>query len=92
MSFLRKLFGGGGSPAAPAAQSVEYKGFVITPTPFAEGGQHQTCGLIAKEIDGVRKEYRFIRADKHTSRDEAVDFAVMKGKQIIDEQGERIFS
>jgi hypothetical protein len=37
------------------------------------------------------KEHRFVRAEKHPSRDDAVTFSVFKGKQIIDEQGSRIF-
>jgi hypothetical protein len=39
----------------------------------------------------VRKEHSFVRADRFTSLDEAADIAVAKGRQIIDEQGEKIF-
>lgn len=91
MSFLKKLFGGGDKPAMPAP-ITEYKGFEITPTPYPEGGQHQTCGVIARVINGERKEHRFVRADKHASKDEAVDFSIAKARQIIDEQGDRLFS
>lgn len=93
MSFWKKLFGGGESaPAAPVADQVEHKGFTILPTPFAEAGQYQTCGVISKEIDGERKEHRFIRADRFATVSDAVDVTIRKGRQIIDEQGERIFS
>ena len=34
---------------------------------------------------------RYVRADRFTSLDEAADIAVLKGRQIIDEQGEKIF-
>ncbi len=93
MSFLKKLFGlgGGGESAPPPAQTVEYQGYRITPAPYQADGQYQTAGIIAKEIDGELKEHRFIRADRHPSYDVAVDFAVSKARQIIDEQGERIF-
>jgi hypothetical protein len=37
------------------------------------------------------KEHRFIRAETHPSRDDAAAFAVQKGRQIIDQQGERVF-
>ena len=37
------------------------------------------------------KSYRFIRVDKHSSRDDAVALIIMKGQQIIDEQGDRIY-
>jgi hypothetical protein len=94
MSFLKRLFGGGGGDAgasAPAGQPVEHNGFTIQATPFTEGGQFQTCGVISKEIDGERKEHRFIRADRFASSDEAAETAIRKARQIIDEQGERIF-
>lgn len=92
MSFLKKLFGGGGvaKEAAPA-KSVEHKGFTITATPFKEGGQFQTCGVISKDIGGTRKEHKFIRADRFQSADEAAEFSINKGRQIVDEQGGRLF-
>lgn len=95
MSFLKKLFGlGGGSgaaaPAAPAA-TQEHDGYLIEATPFLEGGQHQVCGTISKEIDGVRREHRFIRADRLASRDDAVDMTFRKARQIIAERGPRLF-
>lgn len=96
MSFLKRLFGlggGDGTPAAPAvAKEVEHKGFTIRATPFKEGGQFQTAGTVSKEIGGEMKEHRFIRADRFPSLDQAADHALVKGRQIIDEQGERIFS
>jgi hypothetical protein len=92
MSFFRKLFGGGGAPSAPkAVKSAEHKGFTIEARPYKEGGQFQLAGVISKEVEGVRKEHSFVRADRFTSLDEAADIAVAKGRQIIDEQGEKIF-
>jgi hypothetical protein len=95
MSFFKKLFGGGEAKPeteAPAAgRSIEHKGFTIQATPFKEGGQFQTCGVISKEVNGAVKEHRFIRADRFASLDEASDIALAKGRQIVDEQGERIF-
>lgn len=95
MSFLKRLFGGGGESAGQAKEAaskeIEHNGFRIRATPFKEGGQFQTCGVISKEIDGVVKEHRFIRADRFASLDDAVDVSFRKGKQLIDEQGETIF-
>ncbi|HEX7108610.1 MAG TPA: HlyU family transcriptional regulator [Aestuariivirga sp.] len=92
MSFFKKLFGGGGAAAAPkSVKSAEHKGFTIEARPYKEGGQFQLAGVISKEIDGVRKEHRFVRADRFTSIDEAAEIALVKGRQIIDEQGENIF-
>lgn len=87
------LFGGGASaPRSPAAQAVEHKGFTILPTVRNADGQWQIAGVISKEIDGERREQTFIRADKCASADEAIDMTVRKGRQLVDEQGERLFS
>jgi hypothetical protein len=95
MSFLKSLFGLGGkgdADAAPAAVSqVEHKGFTIRATPFKEAGQYQTCGIISKDVGGVLKEHKFIRADRFPALETAAEIAISKGKQIVDEQGERIF-
>jgi len=48
--------------------------------------------VIEKTINGETKSYKFVRADRMSSRDEAVSFALAKGRQIIDEQGESVFS
>ena len=95
MSFLNRLFGLGASEETagePAVvREVEHKGFVIRATPYKEGGQYQTCGVIAKEIDGAAKEHRFIRADLFASLDDSVEVTIRKGQQMIDEQGDRLF-
>ncbi len=93
MSFWKRLFGGGGGAAVEEAASdpVEHNGYTIRATPFTEGGQFQTCGVISKEVGGEMKEHRFIRADRFPSRDDAVDVTLRKARQIIDEQGDRIF-
>ena len=95
MSFLKKLFGGGKSesvaPAGPKKQ-IEYNGYVIAATPYKEGGQWQTCGTVSKSIGGEMKEHRFIRADRFADEDAAADHAIMKGQQIVDQMGDRIFS
>ena len=90
-SIFGRLFGGGGDSAASAAPPVEYKGYTIRPAPYANKGQYQTAGFIEKEIDGEVKQHRFIRADLHASREQAVAFSTSKAQQIIDEQGDRIF-
>jgi hypothetical protein len=93
MSFWKSLFGGGSSSDSSerAGEPVEYNGFMIRPAPYKAEGQYQTAGTIEKEIGGVRKEHKFIRADRHASYDDAVEFAVGKARQIIDQQGDRMF-
>jgi hypothetical protein len=93
MSFLSALFGRrSAAPAEKASDPVEYKGYVIRAAPYKnDGGQYQTAGTIEGEIDGARKEHRFIRADAYASYDDAVNFTLNKARQIIDLQGARIF-
>ena len=91
MSFLKRLFGGSSAAEEEPGEAVEHNGFFIRPTPFSDGGQYQTCGIVSKEIGGVTKEHRFIRADRFSSKEEAASHALRKGMQIVDEQGERIF-
>ena len=85
---------GGGEPiqeSEPAAEAVEYKGFRIRPAPYPAKGQFQTAGVIEKDFETGTKEHRFVRAETHPSKDDAAAFALAKGKQIIDEQGDRVF-
>ena len=90
---LGRIFGGSGGSAETAAahEAVEHGGYRIRPTPYLSEGQYQTAGIIERDSGGEGNEYRFVRAEKHASRDEAASFAVTKGRQIIDQEGARIF-
>lgn len=91
MSFLKKLFGGGSAPAKPAPEQ-EHGGFTIRATPYQDAGQWQMCGVILRQVDGEMKEHRFVRADRFPSEADAVEFTFAKARQIIDLNGERIFT
>ncbi|WP_332698901.1 HlyU family transcriptional regulator [Devosia sp.] len=96
MSFWKNLFGGGGlSSNEPAGDKVMgeegYKGFLIKAIEMKAGSELQLAGTIEKDIGGELKTYRFVRADRMTSRDDLIALALSKGRQIIDEQGEQIF-
>jgi hypothetical protein len=80
-----------GEADAPAAPAVEYKGYRIRATPYRNNGGYQTAGTIEKDTPEGVKEHRFIRADTHQGREDAIAFAISKAKQIIDLQGDRIF-
>jgi hypothetical protein len=88
MAFWSKWFGGAAAADAGPARSEEYKGFTIEARPFKDGGQFQLAGVIRK--DG--KEHSFIRADKFSSKDDCVDVAMSKGRLIVDQSGDRMFS
>jgi len=81
----------GGGVAGADEEAIEYNGYRIRPAPYRRMGQYQTCGIVAKEIGGVIKEHRFIRAEMHPTREAAIAFSIAKAKQLIDEQGERLF-
>jgi hypothetical protein len=89
-ALLTRLFGGG-SQAAAEEEWIEYSGYRICPTPYRRGGQYQTCGVIEKEVRGETKQHRFVRAETHASREGAAEFSIAKARQLIDEQGERLF-
>jgi hypothetical protein len=92
MSFWKNLFGGGGSPAeAVPLPGEDYKGFTIRATPMQVGSEYQLSGVIEKTVGGELKSYKFVRADRMSSRDDAISFAVAKGRLIVDEQGESMF-
>ena len=95
MSFWSKLFGGGGdaAPGEPiaAGASEEYKGFTIAPLTMTAGSEFQLAGRIEKDVGGTVQRHDFVRADRFSSKDEAASLAIAKGRQIIDEQGDRLF-
>jgi hypothetical protein len=91
---LRRLFGGGGEGRSrePSAPPVEYRGYRIRAAPYRTEGRYQTAGIIERDDPAGMKEHRFIRAETHETRDEAITFSIAKAKQIIDERGDRVFS
>ena len=95
MSFWKNLFGGGSSSAEPEGDKVlgeeSHKGFLIKAIEMKAGSELQLAGTIEKEVSGELKIYRFVRADRTTSRDDLIVLAISKGRQIINEQGEAIF-
>ncbi len=94
-NLLKSIFGSGSESAKDQAKpedNQEYKQFTISPTPIAEGSQFRTAGTISKDQDGEIKSSSFVRADNHSSRDAAVEHAVSKAKQIIDERGEDLLA
>ena len=76
----------------PNAPAIEHQGYRIRPTPYRAEGQYQTAGIIEKNFPDGPKQHRFVRADTHQNKDDAVAFAILKAKQIIDLQGDRMFT
>lgn len=90
MSFLKKLFGGGDTPK-PEPTAETHKGYRISPTPVAEGNTYRVAATIEKEVDGEMRSHKLVRADTLQGLEEAQAACIRKAKQVIDEQGERIF-
>jgi hypothetical protein len=91
MSFWKSLFGGGSATAAKPPRTEEYNGYTIAAAPVAEAGQFQLAGKITKTVDGVAKEHSFMRADRFSSFEDAESFVFVKARQIIDQNGDRLF-
>ncbi|WP_299085088.1 HlyU family transcriptional regulator [Kiloniella sp.] len=99
MSFFSKLFGFSSQNTEEAKskdEPVMYEGYAIVPSPDkADSGQWRLSGYIKKlneNPDDPEMERFFLRADTFPTREEAVEFTVRKGRQIIDEQGKRLFA
>ena len=92
---MKKLFGGGDageeSGDNPIGEAAEHKGCAIQPIVMQKGSQYLTAGIISKEFPDGERAHRFVRADTHSSTDQAHEFTIVKGRQIIDEQGDRLF-
>lgn len=87
MPFWSRLFGGKSGEEAPSQSAEDYKGFRITAKPIREGGQFRVAALIEK--DGRRHD--LVRADTMGSLDDATALSLSKARQMIDEQGDRLF-
>ena len=89
MSLFSRLFGRKSDPASPPAATgrEEYKGFAITANPIKEGGQYRVAARIEK--DG--RSHDLVRADTMASLEDATAISLSKARQMIDEQGDRLF-
>jgi hypothetical protein len=85
MSLFSKLFGGGGTAPEPASET--YEGYKITPNPAREGSRFR----IGATIEKGDKTHHLIRADMLETQEDANAASIRKAKQMIDEQGERLF-
>src|SRR5262245_48475491 len=86
----------GGRAAGESDESstpaIEYQGYRIRPTPYRAEGQYQTAGTIEKNFPDRPKRHRFVRSHLQYKRDDAPAFTILKAKQMIDLQGDRMFT
>lgn len=90
MSFLKKLFGGGGG-SAPSTPAETHEGFTIFAEPLKDGGSWRIAARIEKEIDGELKVHQMMRADTLQSFEEAVKASSAKARMLVEQQGDTIF-
>lgn len=91
---LSGLFGGGEETpkGAPAAEPVEYKGYLIISEPADQSGQYRVSGWIRKpREEGEALEHRFERSDMLPGREACDALMVSKAKRFIDEVGDEMF-
>ena len=89
-NLFKSLLGGAGEPRQQVSDPVVYKGFTIEAAPIDEDGKYRTAGFISGELDGEVKRIKFIRADQNADIQAAMDHAMVKARQIIDEQGKAL--
>lgn len=90
-SSLSKLFSSSESSQPTPAETIEYNGYNITPSPQADQGQYRVCGLITKGEGEIQKSHNFIRSDLVANRDECIELTIRKAKLTIDQLGDQIF-
>jgi len=59
--------------------------------PIRRAASGSSAGVVEKTIEGELKSHRFVRADRFPGKDEAVDFTLVKGQQLVDQAGESVF-
>lgn len=91
MPIWSRLFGGKQAREPASAPSEEHKGFRITPKPIREGSHYRIAARIEKDVAGVPRVHDLVRADTVANPDEARALSLAKARQVIDEQGERLF-
>lgn len=89
--FLRRLAGGqvDDGSGAPAARET-YEGLEVLAWPVAEGNVWRVAGRVQRIGNDEGPGHEFVRADTMAGHDEAVRMSLLKGRQLIDEQGERL--
>lgn len=88
LSSLKSMFSSNtAAPPEKALPGEEYKGYLITPSPVADGSQFRVNGLIEKG----EQQHRFIRADVLPSKEACAEEMIRKSKLMIDQVGDSFF-
>jgi len=89
---MQRLLGQSGEPrSAEAAVTEQYNGYTIHAMPRKDPDGWRVAGRIEREADGEPRVHEFIRADAFPDREDAVTITLRKGRQMVDQMGERMF-
>ena len=91
LNFIKSIFKNPASASESPGESVDYKGFKITPCSKQVSGGWSTEATIEKKVGETMKSHHLIRADMSSDKNSANDLAVLKSKTMIDQRGEGIF-
>lgn len=86
----RRLTGAGDGKADEPAARETHNGLEVLAWPRSEGGVWRVAGRIQRPGDDRGAGHEFVRADTMADHAEAVRMSLLKGRQLIDEKGERI--
>ncbi len=69
----------------------DYLGYKIQALDLKQENETLLSGRIIKKIGDKVLEKDFIRADRMNSKEQALKASLAKGRQIIDQEGDRLF-
>jgi hypothetical protein len=81
-----------GSTLGAIAAREDYRGFELLARPVREHGQWRLAGTVRRGNGDAAADYDFVRADTMADHDECVRMCLVKARQLVDEQGERLFA
>ncbi len=87
MSLFGRLFGN--KTKEPVAEV--YNGYRIFAEPMKDDGYYRLCARIELDTETDVRVHQMIRADTFNDEGAAADAAIAKAKQVIDQQGEKMF-
>lgn len=92
LGILRKWIGGGNGGDGPTETAARetYEGLELLARPVAEGQIWRVAGRVQRIGDDDGPGHEFVRADTMSSHDEAVRMSLLKARQLVDEQGDRL--
>lgn len=87
MSLFGRLFGS--KTKEPVAEG--YNGFRIFAEPMKDDGVYRLSARIELDTDDEVRVHQLIRADTFNDENSAAEASIAKAKQLIDQQGDKLF-